>query len=79
METRLIYIAEEPHDYKVCKTCDCINWHENEVCTDTYGDECKSKDFDNTLENVVDKVEELIKDYEQDYSRKEAENILTQV
>jgi hypothetical protein len=43
METRLGNIISKPSDYKVCCSCNKINWYENDKCI-----ECQATNFDYT-------------------------------
>jgi hypothetical protein len=42
-EFTMIGIESDPSDLKVCKDCNCLNWHENESCINP---DCTSSSFD---------------------------------
>jgi len=56
MERELSSISGNPNDYKICKNCGVLNFHENESCIN-----CNSTKFKQTGEGVQKYVKE---DYE---------------
>ena len=74
MEVRLDQIEFKPSDFKVCKSCEKINWYENEECV------CGENDF-NESEDAVKKAHQDELDFwiGEGYSEAEADAILCEV
>ena len=74
MEVRLDQIEFKPSDFKICKSCNKINWYENETCA------CGENNF-NESENAVEKAHQDEFDFwiSEGYSEAEADAILYEV
>lgn len=74
MEVRLDQIQFKPSDFKVCKSCNKINWYENEACS------CGENDFKESEEAVKKAYQDEFDFWIcEGYSEAEADAILYEV
>lgn len=75
MEVRLDQIQFKPSDFKVCKSCNKINWYENEICFF-----CGKRAFNNS-KKMVEKAYQNELDFwiSEGYSEAEADAIFYEV
>ena len=67
-------IRNKPTDYKLCLSCNNINWYENKICWF-----CGSSDFGDTEKGIYDSVEDFISLGTTVTSKTEMLNLITEV
>ena len=76
MEHELARILGKPNDYKLCATCNIINWYENKICHN-----CGWDKFNNIEEDIIEWAHDEY-DYwleHEGYEENEIDNILIEI
>jgi len=56
MRVTIGYLVAKPEDFKLCLSCGCINWYENEVCHS-----CQGTRFTKNLRKVKRAIRNYVK------------------